>query len=84
MIGSPPVVVLDDVDELRSPADREALWAALAWLTGWAVHLDGGRKSSLTVVASCSEPAEALSAVPPERLQLLALTEVHPTLEKVR
>ena len=83
MIGSPPVVVIDNVDELRAPADREALWRALAWLTDWPTR-DGDRPGRpLTVIASGNEPAEAIAAVPPERLQLLDLTEVPSMLEKV-
>jgi hypothetical protein len=38
---------------------------------------------SLTVIASCNDPAEAITAIPADRLQLLDLTKVHPMLEKV-
>jgi putative drug exporter of the RND superfamily len=90
LIGSPPLVVIDNVDDLRTPADREALWRALAWLTdgpiddGSAGEVSAGPHRSLTVIAGGTDPAEAIAAVPPYRLQLLDLTEVRPILEKVR
>jgi RND superfamily putative drug exporter len=83
MIGRPALVVLDNVDELRNPDDRLMLWRALAWLAGWPVPADGTGPGALTVIASCIHPAEAIAAVPSERLQLLDLTETHSMLEKV-
>jgi RND superfamily putative drug exporter len=86
MVGTPAVVIVDDVDELRTAAERADLWRALAWLTEEFTDPDG---RPVTVVASCQDAAEPAAAVPPERLQLFDLTGVHPesdrsTLEKVR
>jgi hypothetical protein len=83
LIGRPPLVVIDNVDELRAPADREALWRALAWLADWPAPADEMTNGSLTVIASGNDPAEAITAIPADRLQLLDLTKVHPKLEKV-
>lgn len=83
MIGRPSLLVVDDADDLRDPADRSALWRALAWLTGEYTD-DEGR--ALTVVASCADPGEARAAVPADRLLLVSLdtrTTPAPTLEKV-
>jgi RND superfamily putative drug exporter len=78
MIGKPAVIAVDNVDELRSPAERDLFWRALAWLTDWPVE-----RGFLTVIASSNHPAEAVAAVPADRLQLLDLTDVRPLLEKV-
>jgi putative drug exporter of the RND superfamily len=82
MIGRPSLLVVDDADSLRDPADRLSLWRALAWLTTEFTDQEG---RPLTVVASCTDPGEARSAVPADRLQLVALdpAPVAPTLEKV-
>jgi RND superfamily putative drug exporter len=85
LVGRPSLVIVDDVDSLRSPADRAALWRALAWVT---TQFRDPAGHPVTVVASCHDPSDALGAVPPERLQLLDLNAAHPTpatsLEKVR
>ncbi|GII04618.1 MMPL family transporter [Planobispora takensis] len=88
MIGSPSLVVVDDADGLRAPDERRALWRALAWLTGSPeIRHPGGAADTLpavTVVASCQDPAEALAAIPRERLIPFDMTTVHPAREKVR
>jgi len=81
LIGSPKLLVIDNVDELNSPADRRALWQALALLAEGTI----GGSRGLTVIASCQDPAEAIQAIPYERLTLLHLTAVVPSmLEKAR
>jgi putative drug exporter of the RND superfamily len=62
LIGAPPVLVVDDVDTLHTPAEREQLWRALAWLSGRA-----------TIVASCQDPGEALEVMPPGQVRLVDL-----------
>jgi putative drug exporter of the RND superfamily len=80
LIGSPALLVVDNVDSLLAAADREALWRALARLAEGSIGPE--RSTPLTVVASCQHPAEPISVIPPERLQLLALNNAHPMLEK--
>lgn len=53
LVGRPAVVLVDDVDALRGPADRAAAWAVLAALPGLVERPD------LTVVATCHDPADA-------------------------
>jgi RND superfamily putative drug exporter len=84
LIGSPVLLVIDNVDSLLAAADRKALWRALAELASGSLGTAAGLERQLTVIASCQDPAEAIATIPAERRQLLDLTTVHPMLEKVR
>jgi RND superfamily putative drug exporter len=65
LVGSPRVIVADDVDALRSEADRATAWQALDALAG---------AGAVTVLAGCHDPAEAVAVVDRGRLHLLDLT----------
>lgn len=54
LVPAPAILVVDDVDQLRTREERRAAWAAL-------LTLEGARRSDsgpLTVIATCQDPRE--------------------------
>lgn len=57
LLGRPDVLVVDDVDGLRSSADRRSAWAGLLAVLAEPPTADDGRPP-LTVIASCQDTRE--------------------------
>ncbi len=61
LVDDPEILLVDDVDALRGPADRAAAWAVLVSLAGSPVSrfARGSAGRALTVIASCRDAGEA-------------------------